>query len=122
MLAASTALTNFSTMLPVRTAARLPRMSVRTANSVYMARAYGTSVKEVNAAQGSYRPKGYGMSEGFLRARKPYVVKNILLSSAIMAFIVSVFTYTIFKVRTLLTRSIRMTSLTLRVCVSNRLS
>ena len=108
-------------MLPVRTAVRLSRIPVHTINSVQIARAYGTSIKEMNAAQRSYRPKGYGMSEGFLRARKPYVVKNFLLSSAIMAFIVGVFTYTIFKVRTLLTRSIRMTSPTLRVCVLNRL-
>ncbi|WFD34554.1 hypothetical protein MCUN1_001395 [Malassezia cuniculi] len=61
-------------------------------------RMYSTNMREINAAQRSYRPKGYEASAGFRRARQQYVVSNFVLGSAIAAFVVGVFTYTIYKV------------------------
>ncbi|EPQ30583.1 uncharacterized protein PFL1_02107 [Pseudozyma flocculosa PF-1] len=47
----------------------------------------------------TYHPKGYGVSEGLKRARRPYLVKNIVTGSLIMGFAVGVYLYSISKVK-----------------------
>lgn len=57
------------------------------------------SMREVNQAQSSYHPRGYGNSMGYRRARKPYLVGNLLTFAALSAFVVGVYTYSIVMVR-----------------------
>ncbi|CEH14295.1 hypothetical protein CBOM_02154 [Ceraceosorus bombacis] len=47
----------------------------------------------------TYHPGGYGVSEGLRRARRPYAVKNALTGSAIMAFAVGAYYYSIRQVK-----------------------
>ncbi|SNX87843.1 uncharacterized protein MEPE_06554 [Melanopsichium pennsylvanicum] len=47
----------------------------------------------------TYHPRGYGISEGLKRARKPYRFRNILTGSLIMGFATSVYFYSISKVK-----------------------
>ncbi|PWN50416.1 hypothetical protein IE53DRAFT_410919 [Violaceomyces palustris] len=47
----------------------------------------------------TYHPKGYGVSEGLKRARRPYLVRNLITGTAIMSFAVGVYFYSISKVK-----------------------
>ncbi|KAN0064917.1 hypothetical protein ACQY0O_001974 [Thecaphora frezii] len=47
----------------------------------------------------TYHPKGYGVSEGLKRARRPYLFKNAVTGSLIMGFVVGVYFYSISKVK-----------------------
>ncbi|KAM0792370.1 hypothetical protein ACM66B_005050 [Microbotryomycetes sp. NB124-2] len=47
------------------------------------------------AAKATYHPGGYGVSEGLLRARKPFRTANAITGLAIMGFAVSVYLYSI---------------------------
>ena len=91
---------------------RMARAALRPATM----RMYSTNAQEINAAQKSYRPKGYEMSEGFRRARQQYAVSNFIIASAIASFVAGVYAYTILKVRDPLTRLIKMISLISRMC------
>ena len=46
----------------------------------------------------SYHPKGYGVSEGLKRARRPFAVRNAITGSAILGFCTAVYFYSISKV------------------------
>ncbi|KAL8290479.1 hypothetical protein RQP46_002737 [Phenoliferia psychrophenolica] len=50
-------------------------------------------------AQASYHPKGYGVSEGLARARRPFRTGNILIFGTLGAFVFSVYTYSIRAVK-----------------------
>ncbi|TDL29362.1 hypothetical protein BD410DRAFT_797984 [Rickenella mellea] len=47
----------------------------------------------------SYRPKGYGLSPGLLRARQRFRVRNVLTGAVIASFGVGVWAYSISAVR-----------------------
>ncbi|WVR03129.1 hypothetical protein IAU60_000119 [Kwoniella sp. DSM 27419] len=47
----------------------------------------------------SYHPKGYGMSPSLNRARKPFVLTNVLIGSTLFAFAVGVYWYSISAVK-----------------------
>ncbi|KAK4053859.1 hypothetical protein OIV83_001515 [Microbotryomycetes sp. JL201] len=47
------------------------------------------------AAKATYHPGGYGVSEGLMRARKPFRTANAITGLAIMGFAVSVYLYSI---------------------------
>lgn len=94
-----------------------------------------TSTVPPRSTHASYHPKGYGVSEGLKRARKPYRMRNAVTGVIIMGFAASVYFYSISKVRTdrclgvvttLLTllstpnRSSRMTFLTWPISVLRR--
>ncbi|KAF8743072.1 hypothetical protein RHS02_03184, partial [Rhizoctonia solani] len=51
------------------------------------------------SANASYRPQGYGMSPALKRARQPFAVRNALTGSAIAAFAVGVWAYSISAVK-----------------------
>ncbi|UZJ53404.1 hypothetical protein CBS101457_002724 [Exobasidium rhododendri] len=57
------------------------------------------SVVPPTSTHESYHPGGYGVSEGLKRARRPFLVKNILTGGVIMSFAVGVYWYSISKVR-----------------------
>lgn len=57
------------------------------------------TVKEINKLQRTYHPLGYENSAGYLRARKPYVVSNMLIFLGLMGFVGGVYTYSIVMVR-----------------------
>ena len=92
---------------------RFARVAVRPAS----ARVFSTNARDINMAQKSYRPKGYEVSDGFRRARQQYAVRNFVLFSALSAFAIGVFAYTILNVRACLTRLIRTTFQILKACV-----
>ncbi|KIM21942.1 hypothetical protein M408DRAFT_333154 [Serendipita vermifera MAFF 305830] len=52
-----------------------------------------------NKAMASYRPKGYGISPGLRRARRPFILVNLLTGSLISLFAVGVWAYSIRAVR-----------------------
>lgn len=56
------------------------------------------SVVPPTSTHQSYHPGGYGVSEGLKRARRPFIVRNIVTGGAIAAFAVSVYWYSISKV------------------------
>ncbi|TRM67850.1 hypothetical protein BD626DRAFT_480006 [Schizophyllum amplum] len=47
----------------------------------------------------SYRPKPGMMSPGLRRARAPYLVKNLLVGTALAAFVMGVYSYSLYAVR-----------------------
>ncbi|CAE6477266.1 unnamed protein product [Rhizoctonia solani] len=51
------------------------------------------------AATASYRPRGYGMSPALKRARQPFALKNAITGTAIAAFAVGVWAYSISAVK-----------------------
>ncbi|KZP00133.1 hypothetical protein CALVIDRAFT_595541 [Calocera viscosa TUFC12733] len=53
----------------------------------------------VRPAMDSYRPHGYGMSNALRRARRPYLMRNTLVGTAISVFAVSVYLYSIRAVK-----------------------
>ncbi|PWN89270.1 hypothetical protein FA10DRAFT_231820 [Acaromyces ingoldii] len=57
------------------------------------------SVVPPRSTHASYHPGGYGVSEGLKRARRPFAVRNAVTGSAIMAFAVGVYWYSISKVK-----------------------
>ena len=52
-----------------------------------------------SATRASYHPKGYGVSEGLARARRPFRTRNALTGSVIALFAFSVYTYSISAVK-----------------------
>lgn len=50
-------------------------------------------------ATASYRPKGYGISPGLQRARRPFLLSNIITGSVISLFVVGIWAYSIRAVR-----------------------
>jgi len=52
-----------------------------------------------NAASSSYRPKGYGISPGLQRARRPFRFRNAATGIAIASFVVGVWAYSISAVK-----------------------
>lgn len=52
----------------------------------------------INRAQGTYHPGGFENSLGYRRARKPYLVKNMLGLLALVGFVGGVYTYSIVMV------------------------
>ncbi|WFD44513.1 hypothetical protein MPSI1_003181 [Malassezia psittaci] len=55
-------------------------------------------MREINQAQKTYHPRGFGNSTGYKRARKPYFVGNMLTFLALCAFVGSVYAYSIVSV------------------------
>ncbi|GAA5822932.1 hypothetical protein JCM11251_004428 [Rhodosporidiobolus azoricus] len=49
----------------------------------------------MRAAKATYHPGGYGVSEGLKRARKPFFTRNLITGSAISAFAIWVYWYSI---------------------------
>ncbi|WVF66589.1 hypothetical protein IAT40_001329 [Kwoniella sp. CBS 6097] len=47
----------------------------------------------------SYHPKGYGMSPSLTRARKPFILTNVLIGGTLFAFSVGVYLYSISAVK-----------------------
>ncbi|WVQ94197.1 hypothetical protein IAU59_001275 [Kwoniella sp. CBS 9459] len=47
----------------------------------------------------SYHPKGYGMSPSLTRARKPFILTNVLIGGTLFAFAVGVYVYSISAVK-----------------------
>ncbi|WWC57633.1 uncharacterized protein I303_100165 [Kwoniella dejecticola CBS 10117] len=58
-----------------------------------------SSTKFERAADKSYHPKGYGMSPSLQRARKPFVLTNVLIGGTLFAFAVGVYVYSISAVK-----------------------
>lgn len=54
-----------------------------------------TSSTTSRAARATYHPKGYGVSEGLVRARKPFRMANAITGAIIASFAVSVYFYSI---------------------------
>ncbi|KEP53051.1 coiled-coil protein [Rhizoctonia solani 123E] len=50
-------------------------------------------------ASASYRPNGYGMSPALKKARRPFVIRNAITGTAIAAFAVGVWAYSISAVK-----------------------
>ncbi|CAE6516235.1 unnamed protein product [Rhizoctonia solani] len=50
-------------------------------------------------ASASYRPNGYGMSPALKKARQPFVIRNAITGTAIAAFAVGVWAYSISAVK-----------------------
>ncbi|CAG7848675.1 SubName: Full=Uncharacterized protein {ECO:0000313/EMBL:CCA75201.1} [Serendipita indica DSM 11827] len=59
----------------------------------------GGSYVDRQKAADSYRPKGYGMSPGLRRARRPFLVSNIVTGSLIALFVTGIWAYSIRAVR-----------------------
>lgn len=74
----------------------MPSRIVRADNRPYV-REFD-DMKDIYAAQASYRPRGYGMSEGFRRARQPYLVRNLLLIALMSGMVTGVYFYSIIAV------------------------
>lgn len=55
-------------------------------------------MREINAAQSTYHPRGFGNSAGYKRARKPYFVGNMLTFLALCTFVGGVYAYSILMV------------------------
>ncbi|WFD03349.1 hypothetical protein MOBT1_002038 [Malassezia obtusa] len=55
-------------------------------------------MREINQAQSTYHPSGFGNSAGYKRARKPYFVGNMLTFAALCAFVTGVYSYSIMMV------------------------
>ncbi|CAE6428899.1 unnamed protein product [Rhizoctonia solani] len=51
------------------------------------------------AASASYRPNGYGMSPALKKARQPFVIRNAITGTAIAAFAVGVWAYSMSAVK-----------------------
>ncbi|KAL0253892.1 hypothetical protein I308_101270 [Cryptococcus tetragattii IND107] len=47
----------------------------------------------------TYHPKGYGMSPSLKRARKPFILTNVLIGGTIVAFALGVYAYSISAVQ-----------------------
>ncbi|WVW81308.1 hypothetical protein I302_103299 [Kwoniella bestiolae CBS 10118] len=58
-----------------------------------------SSTQVERAADRSYHPKGYGMSPSLQRARKPFVLTNVLIGGTLFAFAVGVYAYSISAVK-----------------------
>ncbi|KAK6904737.1 mitochondrial protein [Kwoniella mangroviensis CBS 10435] len=58
-----------------------------------------SSTQVERAADRSYHPKGYGMSPSLQRARKPFVLTNVLIGGTLFAFAVGVYVYSISAVK-----------------------
>ncbi|WWC90154.1 uncharacterized protein L201_005087 [Kwoniella dendrophila CBS 6074] len=58
-----------------------------------------SSTKFERAADKSYHPKGYGMSPSLQRARKPFILTNVLIGGTLLAFAVGVYVYSISAVK-----------------------
>ncbi|PKI85233.1 hypothetical protein MVES1_000843 [Malassezia vespertilionis] len=56
------------------------------------------SIRDIGKAQSTYHPHGYGNSAGYIRARKPYVVKNVVGALILAAFVTGVYAYSIVMV------------------------
>ena len=52
-----------------------------------------------SATRASYHPKGYGVSEGLARARRPFRTRNAITGSIIALFAFSVYSYSISAVK-----------------------
>jgi len=50
------------------------------------------------SAHSSYHPGGYGVSEGLKRARRPFVVRNILVGGTLTVTAINLYLYSIYKV------------------------
>lgn len=50
------------------------------------------------SAHSSYHPGGYGVSEGLKRARRPFVVRNVLVGGTLVVTAVNLYLYSIYKV------------------------
>lgn len=59
----------------------------------------------INKAQHTYHPRGYENSQGYLRARKPYAVRNALTFLALASFVGGVYAYSIMMVCGLVTNN-----------------
>lgn len=57
-----------------------------------------TSIAD-SATRSSYHPKGYGVSEGLARARRPFRTRNAITGSIITLFAFSVYSYSISAVK-----------------------
>ncbi|WRT63253.1 uncharacterized protein IL334_000156 [Kwoniella shivajii] len=57
------------------------------------------ATKFEKAADQSYHPKGYGMSPSLKRARKPFILSNVLIGGTLFAFAVGVYVYSISAVK-----------------------
>ena len=56
------------------------------------------------SAHSTYHPGGYGVSEGLKRARRPFVVRNVLVGGTLAVTAVNLYLYSIYKVSSLSTK------------------
>ncbi|KIJ37343.1 hypothetical protein M422DRAFT_33702 [Sphaerobolus stellatus SS14] len=54
---------------------------------------------DASSQRSTYRPNGYGMSPGLIRARRKFFLSNVLTGSAVAAFAVGVWAYSISAVK-----------------------
>ncbi|GJJ07324.1 hypothetical protein Clacol_001525 [Clathrus columnatus] len=55
--------------------------------------------RDFAASKSTYRPKGYGMSPGLLRARRQFFMPNLITGTAIATFVIGVWAYSISAVK-----------------------